>query len=251
MQPEFENWYDFGNILLNANILFDKNGNILPCKNIPHPQDGVFKVYGENNLPVIELTYKDNILDGEVIQYYENSTAILSKENYKKDELDGLQLRYNKDGILIQEENFNDGTKEGLEKIYNDYGDLVQEAMWINNSIAKVIYPTIQTPVIDKVEIFEYKNKIGLRDSITKDIVIKPVYDYDDTIKGSYYVDPEYWDNYYLYRFRDGYAIFKCGEELCVFSDKGVLIESLTYDTETIIEKYYYGATEYFRHHAL
>jgi hypothetical protein len=53
------------------------------------------------------------------------------------------------------------------------------------------------------LEIFEENGKVGIRGKGKDEgkIFVEPIYDYDEALLGSYYVDPEYWGNYYLYRF--------------------------------------------------
>ena len=103
------------------------------------------------------------------------------------------------------------------------------------------------------LEIYEDNNKIGIRGK-GKDkgkVFVEPRYDYDDAIKGSYYVDPEWYDNYYLYRFRDGFAIFKLDDKVCVYNDRAELVEPLTTNVERIVKKYYYDLPTYWNSHSL
>ena len=104
-----------------------------------------------------------------------------------------------------------------------------------------------------KTEIFldENINKIGIRNAETKEVIVDAIYDFDNAIYGSYYIDPDYVDNYYLYRFRDNYAIFKLGNKVCVYDTQGKLIEQPTSNIEQIVEKYYYGAKNYWESHGL
>ena len=104
-----------------------------------------------------------------------------------------------------------------------------------------------------ELEIFEENNKIGIKGK-GKDkgkIFVEPIYDYDDAIKGSYYIVPEWADNYYLYRFRDGYAIFKMGEKVCVYNDRAELVEPLTPNVDKIVDKYYWNLKKYWKHSSL
>jgi hypothetical protein len=97
------------------------------------------------------------------------------------------------------------------------------------------------------LEIFAKNNKIGIRGK-GKDkgkIFVEPIYDYDDAIRGSFYVDPEYYDRFYLYRFRDGFAIFKLGEQVCVYNYRAELVEPLTSNIDKIVQKYYFDLKEY------
>lgn len=103
------------------------------------------------------------------------------------------------------------------------------------------------------LEIFAENEKVGIRGK-GKDkgkIFVKPIYDYDKALMGSYYIDPEYWTNYYLYRFRDGFAIFKKGEKVCVYNENAELVEQLTTDVEKIVQKYYFDLPNYWKTKAL
>ena len=88
------------------------------------------------------------------------------------------------------------------------------------------------------LEIFEENGKVGIRGKGKDEgkIFVEPIYDYDKALLGSYYVDPEYWGNYYLYRFRDGFAIFKKGKNLESF-----VCSFFCYDKFYHIWCYYYA----------
>ena len=103
------------------------------------------------------------------------------------------------------------------------------------------------------LEIFEENGKVGIRGKGKDEgkIFVEPIYDYDEALLGSYYVDPEYWENYYLYRFRDGFAIFKKGKKVCVYNENAELVEPLTTNIKEIVEKYYYDLPNYWKNHSL
>lgn len=125
--------YEFGDVILYEDILYDKNQNVIVPSFYTHPKKGIMEVYFPNGDLLLSTTYKDGKKNGMTKCYFQNSKQVDWEQNYTDDKLDGITKSYLKDGKLYREETFVKGVKEGLEKQYNKDGYLEQEIMYKNN----------------------------------------------------------------------------------------------------------------------
>ena len=83
------------------------------------------------NIVLSEIEYKDDIIDGEVRQYYP-SGKILSLLEYKAGKQDGKFITYFENGIIQTQSEYKDGLQCGHFKGFDDFGDLISECEYVN-----------------------------------------------------------------------------------------------------------------------
>lgn len=83
------------------------------------------------NIVLSEIEYKDDIIDGEVRQYYP-SGKILSLIEYKAGKQDGKFITYFENGIIQTQSEYKDGLQCGHFKGFDDFGDLISECEYVN-----------------------------------------------------------------------------------------------------------------------
>jgi antitoxin component YwqK of YwqJK toxin-antitoxin module len=116
--------------------------------------------YFKNNVPVDIRHYADGLLNGEVIEYYDDGKAVKTKGAYKAGQKDGLWESFKRDGVYNSSEEFAngkvvrrityytdnsvstettfnaEGKKHGVEKEYAfDGGYLVREQNFVNGKL--------------------------------------------------------------------------------------------------------------------
>lgn len=244
---DFDDFYEFDDIFIDISELYYFDGKLIPKDNFEHPENGIFRAYMENKKLLLEIEYKNNKKNGFAKCYYEDTNILEWVNCYKNDKLNGICQAFYEDGTLKTIETFKNGTKNGIENIYNVAGILIKSNTYRNNHL---ISENLDITTPEEIKIYVDNDKIGVKNIKNDKILIPAIYDYDDAVKGSYYSDPDYHDNYFLYHFREHIAIFKLGNKVCVYNDKGELIEPLTTNIENIVQKYYYGLSEYFKEHA-
>jgi len=86
-------------------------------------QNGIVKNYYPDGSTQSEISYVNDVLDGDAKEYYQNS-KLKSKKNYSKGILDGWVKEYYDTGLLMKEYYVNNGMKDGTYKIYFENGTL-------------------------------------------------------------------------------------------------------------------------------
>lgn len=90
---------------------------------IIHGQTGIFKSYYPDGIPRSEISYVNDILDGQALYYFPNGN-LKSEKNYSKGILNGPVREFFESGLLREEYSFKDGIKEGSHRIFYSNGAL-------------------------------------------------------------------------------------------------------------------------------
>lgn len=90
---------------------------------ISSAQNGIVKTYYPDGSVQSEISYVNDVLDGNAVWYYPNGQLKLEK-NYDKGILNGWVKEYYESGLLKEEYFVKNGFKDGTHKIYNDNGAL-------------------------------------------------------------------------------------------------------------------------------
>lgn len=86
-------------------------------------QTGVFKSYYPDGIPRSEVSYVNDILDGQALYYHVNGN-LKTEKNYSKGILHGPVREFYETGLLKEEYYLKDGIKEGSHRIYFPNGAL-------------------------------------------------------------------------------------------------------------------------------
>ncbi len=93
----------------------------------------VYDIYGRKD---IECTFKDGLLDGELIKYYPDTDTdkIWAKFNYMNGKREGLQYRYYKNGAILTESVYCSGIRHGYYKMFSEYGHCIESKLYQFNT---------------------------------------------------------------------------------------------------------------------
>lgn len=90
---------------------------------ISNAQSGIMRSYYSDGVPRSEVSYVNDILDGQALYYYPNGN-LKSEKNYSKGKLHGFVREYFDNGLLKEEYAMRDGIKEGTYRSYYENGGL-------------------------------------------------------------------------------------------------------------------------------
>ncbi|NJD22561.1 MAG: TonB family protein [Melioribacter sp.] len=90
---------------------------------ISSAQNGIVKTYYPDGSVQSDISYVNDVLDGNAVWYYPDGQLKLEK-NYDKGILNGWVKEYYESGLLKEEYFVKNGFKDGTHKIYNDDGTL-------------------------------------------------------------------------------------------------------------------------------
>lgn len=86
-------------------------------------QSGIMKSYYPDGVPRSEVSYVNDILDGQALYYYPNGN-LKSEKNYSNGKLNGYVREYYDTGLLKEEYFVKEGIKDGSYRKYYDNGAL-------------------------------------------------------------------------------------------------------------------------------
>ena len=95
----------------------------LTYPNNTNAQNGTVKTYFPNGEVQSELSYVNDILEGNSVWFYQNGN-VKSEKNYDNGILNGLVKEYYDSGLLKEEDELKDGVKIGIDRSYFDNGGL-------------------------------------------------------------------------------------------------------------------------------
>lgn len=86
-------------------------------------QTGIMRSFYTDGVPKSEVSYVNDILDGQALYYYPNGN-LRSEKNYSKGKLQGFVREYFDNGLLKEEYFMKEGIKEGTYRSYFENGAL-------------------------------------------------------------------------------------------------------------------------------
>lgn len=96
---------------------------LLAIYSISSAQNGIVKTYYPDGSVQSEISYVNDVLDGNAIWYFPNR-QLKSEKNYDRGILSGWVKEYYESGLLKEEYYVKNGLKDGTHKIYNQDGEL-------------------------------------------------------------------------------------------------------------------------------
>lgn len=119
-------------------INYYENGNIKSQGEFKdHKYTGLWKNYYRNGKLKGGYNYLEDLYDGEYTTYAVDGETILSKFNYKKGEMDGLQESFYVSGTKYQEGSYEDGEKTGEFKDFYSTGKLSETTKYLKGKIVE------------------------------------------------------------------------------------------------------------------
>ncbi|MBP9793439.1 MAG: hypothetical protein KBC56_05510 [Flavobacterium sp.] len=106
--------------IVSATRKFDTNGNAYT----------VF--FNDKGIKVSEGNVKNKLRQRVWTFYHNNTTSVMSTENYVDGKLEGNKIVYFSDGKIAEEVNYKNGLKNGVSKIFSKAGTLKEEAIYVN-----------------------------------------------------------------------------------------------------------------------
>ncbi len=86
-------------------------------------QNGIVKTYYPTGEVQSELSYVNDVLEGNSIWYYQNGNVMIEK-NYNNGILNGRLKEYYNSGLVKEEYEVRDGIKDGIDRAYYENGGL-------------------------------------------------------------------------------------------------------------------------------
>lgn len=91
--------------------------------------------YTKSGKKISEGKMKDRLKEGEWLYYHKDGKAMMAKEVYRLDKLEGKRFVYFENGKKAQETNYNNGLREGQEIHYNENGIVLKEFVYQNDKL--------------------------------------------------------------------------------------------------------------------
>lgn len=104
------------NLILSLSIIFF-------LRAVSYGQTGIFKSYYPDGIPRSEVSYVNDILDGQALYFHVNGN-LKTEKNFSKGILHGPVREFYESGLLKEEYSLKDGIKEGSNRIYYSNGAL-------------------------------------------------------------------------------------------------------------------------------
>ncbi|MFT4534391.1 MAG: antitoxin component YwqK of YwqJK toxin-antitoxin module [Saprospiraceae bacterium] len=150
-EGEFENsifkiknaWNNKGQHIKNGNGLYkiysELSGNLIESGEIKDGYKIGDWIYYHDSLqiPLAESEYIGGLLNGELVQYYENGKPSV-KMKYKDDKPHGISTWYDEYEAKTSEVNFVNGNKEGVQSFWNGAGVLIKEELYENGVLIEI-----------------------------------------------------------------------------------------------------------------
>jgi len=77
---------------------------------------------------------KDRV--GEWLYYHEKSKAVMTREHYKNDKLDGIKTTYYPNGTKTEEIHYQNGLKQGENNYYSPEGVLLKKLQYVDDKLS-------------------------------------------------------------------------------------------------------------------
>ena len=130
-------------------------------------KDGVTKFIDKNGITLSEINYKNDLIHGEIRQYYPNGT-LLSIINYEYGIQNGSFTSFYESGMKQLETSYKDGKTDGLFSVYDEFGDKINECLYKDGQKHGkniIYYPRAQGGTV--YEVSYYENGLLTNDKMT------------------------------------------------------------------------------------
>ncbi|MDR1233856.1 MAG: toxin-antitoxin system YwqK family antitoxin [Holosporales bacterium] len=145
---EFAQELDTGKVIINY-VLGKKNG--------------VTKFLDRHGIVLSEINYKDDLIDGDVKQYYQSGN-ILSIITYRAGIQHGPFISYYENGMKQMESFYSNGKSEGEIVVFDVFGDIMSETQYhggLKNGASILNYPKSQGGKVFETSRYEDGNLVG------------------------------------------------------------------------------------------
>ncbi|MDR1475879.1 MAG: hypothetical protein LBI20_00980 [Holosporales bacterium] len=149
---------------LNGEFKYDTESGWVAIQYVEGLKHGVTRFFDKSSgLVLSEITYFNDVIDGEVKQYYPNG-AILSIITYKTGIQNGPFISYYENGMKQLESYYVNGKQDGVVITYDEFGDKITESPYHNgvkHGKNIVYYPKIYGGGIFELSYYESGNLRG------------------------------------------------------------------------------------------
>ena len=119
----FERNYDYKDVKMEKDTIYDKEGN---------PINGKLNIPAQNGKNAMSCQFVNGAIEGRCAEYYPDG-KIAKEQTIRNGSIQGLSKEYYPDGALMVETPFVNGKREGLQKEYRANGTLFAETPYKNN----------------------------------------------------------------------------------------------------------------------
>lgn len=133
-RPRYEGTFSHGKEVGLFKFFDDtKVGTLIATREFNSKDNSCYTIfYNQRKNKVSEGKQVGKDYDGEWKYYHENSTTIMTLENYKNGKLNGVRKVYYPNGVLAEEANYINGVKDGTYKSYAENSVLLENAIYKN-----------------------------------------------------------------------------------------------------------------------
>lgn len=133
-RPRFEGTFVHGKETGNFKFFDDTKANtIIATREFNSNSNSAYTIfYDQNKSKVSEGKVVNRLFEGNWKYYHEGLNVVMTLENYKNGQLEGLRTVYYKSGIIAEEANYIKGKKDGLYKKYTEKGVVMEESHYTN-----------------------------------------------------------------------------------------------------------------------
>ena len=120
-----------------ASVIYDLMNNMKVLERTGSISDGKVKLYSPPDNALTEYTFKNGQKNGEAITHYANGKKSIV-QNYKDDELEGLQQGFREDGSINRENIIHHNGQPSIQREFYENGKIKSETTYmIGNSFAE------------------------------------------------------------------------------------------------------------------
>lgn len=112
-----------------------KSHSLLATREFKETEDACFIVFYSGKYKVSEGMVVNKKYHGEWRYFHKESTVLMTLENYKDGNLEGVRKVYYKDGTLAEETHYKNGLKDGPCKLYNNAGKLIEDSNYLKGEL--------------------------------------------------------------------------------------------------------------------
>ncbi|WP_255580384.1 toxin-antitoxin system YwqK family antitoxin [Flavobacterium sp. UMI-01] len=140
-----------------------KAGDVIATREFNAKDGSAYTIfYDQSKNKVSEGKVVNKQFEGEWKYYHQASPVIMTKENYKNGQLEGIRSVYYNSGKLAEETHYRNGMKEGVYKKYSENGIVLEEANYKANEFdGPAVYKEADGQIVSQGN-YQNGKKVGI-----------------------------------------------------------------------------------------
>lgn len=126
-----------------------KAGTVISTREFNSNDNSCYTIfYNQNKNKVSEGKLVNKMFEGEWKYYHQDSTTIMTLEQYRNDKLNGIRKVFYKSGQIAEESNYKEGIRNGVYKSYAENGVVLEESNYNNGEYdGQAIYRNVDNQI--------------------------------------------------------------------------------------------------------